>query len=56
MNLSGLQFWTKASHDVLVLLNAGHAGKYSAFHEHFPVILSSGQIENLDRGIRIMLL
>ncbi|GEM_PF-1899483 len=55
MNLSGLQFWTKASHDMLVLLNSGHARKNRAFHVNFIVVLSAGQIVNFDLPIGIIL-
>lgn len=56
MNLAGLQFWTKAGHDMLVLLNASHARKNSALYEDFVVVLSSGQVVNLNFGFGIMLL
>lgn len=54
MNLAGLQFWTKAGHHVLVLLNTSHSRKSGALNEHFIVIFSSGQVVNLDFALGIM--
>lgn len=56
MDFTRFELGSEDRHDMLVLLDAGHAFKSIAFDRNLPMILSARQIEDFDLGSRISFL
>lgn len=55
MNFTGFKLWSKNSHNMLMLLNAGHAREILAFDTNLVMVMGAGQVKNLDVSVRISL-
>jgi hypothetical protein len=55
MNLAGLELWAKDVHDVALALDSRQAAKGAAGDDDLVMVMSSGQVDDVDAAIRVSL-